>query len=194
MTPPGGSIKLLGHFVAVDRLHKAVVLAIRGTYTLSSLQIDAAAYSKPFLGGVGVAHSGMAKHSDFLWDHDKDTILEALQKNPGYDFIISGHSLGAGKAALLALQLNYDAFFAKQEDESLKRVKVKCFAFAPPPVFFQTDNTKSTVLKVKDAIANTTAFIHEKDCVPFMSIDAVRRLANTTTLVDATTWRKPNHA
>jgi hypothetical protein len=191
VTQPGGSIELLEHFVAVSKVDKAVVLAIRGTYSLSGLQIDAAAYNKPFLGGVGVAHSGMAERTDFLWDHAKDTILEALKNNPGYDFIISGHSLGAGTSALLALQLNYDAFFAKHGDELLKHVKVKCFAFAPPPVFVQTDNTKITVLKVKDAIANTSAFIHENDCVLFMSIDAVRRLANMMTLVGAKTVCKP---
>jgi hypothetical protein len=40
---------------------------------------------------------------------------------------------------------------------------------------------------VETAIINTAAFIHEKDCVPFLSTDAVRRLAKTSMDVDAQT-------
>jgi hypothetical protein len=36
----GGSTKILRHFVAVDAKKKAVVLAIRGTYSISGLNTD----------------------------------------------------------------------------------------------------------------------------------------------------------
>lgn len=40
MTPAGGDPNLVGHFVAVDRRSKAVVLAIRGTYSVSDVVTD----------------------------------------------------------------------------------------------------------------------------------------------------------
>lgn len=136
--PPvlGGNIELLGHFVAVDRRATqvdkskgAVVLAIRGTYTISGILVDATAFAKDFC--AGKAHTGMAKQVDILWESIKGTVVRELKENSGYDLVISGHSLGAGCAALLALKLNYEKLLEK-EDSSLSGVKVKCFAFAPP--------------------------------------------------------------
>ena len=185
-TAPGGSIKLLGHFVAVDRRFNqvskstgAVVLAIRGTYTISNLQIDAMAMSTPFC--AGSAHSGIATRADILWESVKGTVVHELKKNPGYDLVICGHSLGAGCAALLALKLNYEKLLEK-EDASLRDVTITCFAFAPPPVYLQTDRSKDS--EVSLAMKNTYSFIHENDCVPFLSVDAVRRLNSTVTKVN----------
>lgn len=39
----------LCHFVAVDHAHKAVVLSIRGTFSLSDLIVDATGFSSKFL-------------------------------------------------------------------------------------------------------------------------------------------------
>ena len=38
---PGGSTKVLRHFIAVDHSKKEVILALRGTYSLSELLVDA---------------------------------------------------------------------------------------------------------------------------------------------------------
>ena len=40
---PGGSMQVLRHFIAVDHKKKEVVLALRGTYSLSELLVDASA-------------------------------------------------------------------------------------------------------------------------------------------------------
>lgn len=42
----GNDINHLRHFVAVDHTHKKVVLSIRGTFTLSEIVVDVAAFSR----------------------------------------------------------------------------------------------------------------------------------------------------
>merc|ERR1719424_1214124 len=70
-----------------------------------------------------------------------------------------GHSLGAGVACLLAVLL------AKEEEALAARVR--CFAFAPPPVFAPLSAARGVEVR---------AFLHGEDCVPFLSVDAGRRL------------------
>ena len=185
ITTPGGDMDLLGHFIAVDVRKTAsaskkekgvVVLAIRGTYTISGIKADAAGYTTQFCDGY--AHAGIAKRANSLWEKVENDIVKALRENPGYNLIITGHSLGAGAAALLSLKLNYKGFL--NEIQGLERVVVRCFAFAPPPVFIQSSNNEALV----KAMNNTYAFIHENDCVPFMSISSVRDLAHTLKIVD----------
>mmetsp|Transcript_22230 Transcript_22230/g.48295 ORF Transcript_22230/g.48295 Transcript_22230/m.48295 type:complete len:601 (+) Transcript_22230:346-2148(+) len=193
VTEPGASMTILGHFIALDKRKSqvdtktaasknetengVVVLAIRGTYTVSGLKADAAGYTRPFCDGH--AHAGIADRVNELWEHVKDDIVQALRENPGYNLVITGHSLGAGAAALLSLKLNYKKFLNKSE-EGLDSVKVRCFAFAPPPVFINSSNSEA----VTQAMSNTYAFIHENDCVPFLSIGSIRRLACTMKRVD----------
>lgn len=182
---PGGSMDILGHFVTVDKKKNrvggedngAVVLAIRGTYTLSGLKVDASAYSQEFC--EGYAHTGIALRTEALWDHVKDIIVTKLLENPGFDLVITGHSLGAGASALLALKLKYEDALMK-ENELLKDVKIRSFAFAPPPVYFQTHPNE----KLTEAMKDTYPFIHEEDCVPFCSADAIRKMADTMSTVD----------
>lgn len=183
-TNPGGNINLLGHLIAIDKRSTyvgsgkpAIVLAIRGTYSVSGLKSDAAAYSRYFCDGV--AHAGIADRVDYLWDYVKDKIVQLLVENEGYDLVITGHSLGAGSAALLAIKLQYEDILIKANPKLLD-VNVKCFAFAPPAVYYR----KIKGPKMTAAMSNVYAFIHENDCVPFLSVDAVRRLCKVITDVD----------
>jgi hypothetical protein len=45
-------------------------------------------------------------------------------------------------------------------------------AYAPPPVFYP-------LTAAKEAVENTVAYVHNMDCVPSLSIHAVRRLLKT---------------
>lgn len=168
ITIDGGCIDVLRHFIAIDRVMKTVVLAIRGTYSVSDLFIDVKGYTHSFCGGS--AHKGIADRIHHLWENKEtqDTITKALKENPEYDLILTGHSLGAGAACLLTIKLHHDRVFPE--------TNIRCFAFAPPPVYLQSLEKNSNVDK---AINNIAAFIHEKDCVPFLGIDSVRRLSDT---------------
>jgi len=191
LTEPGGNMNLLGHFIAVDKRQTQlakmttgltdtvengnVVLAIRGTHCLSGLILDAEGYTDDFC--EGKAHAGFAALATKLWNEVEDFIVEKLRENPGYNLVITGHSLGAGTATLISLKLNYEHYFSKIR--GLESVKVRCFAFAPPPSYMPNDSSKFT-----EATKNTYSFIHENDCVPFLSVDAIHRLAHTMKEVD----------
>ena len=49
---PGGNMRVVRHFIAVDHIKKAVVLAIRGTFSVSELIVDATAETREYLVGV----------------------------------------------------------------------------------------------------------------------------------------------
>jgi hypothetical protein len=153
----------LKHFVAVDHAHKAVVLSIRGTFSIEEIVIDVTAYSREFCGGEG--HSEMATMAERVWDVAGPTVESLLTKHEGYELIVTGHSLGAGTACLLNILVHTKKLLPRAQ---LKRTR--CFAFASPPVYTPMEFVP------RQCLAGTTNFIHQDDAVPFLSIHSVRRL------------------
>ena len=78
----------LRHFVAVDHANKKVVLAIRGTFSLSEVIVDVAALSRPFCGGE--AHSEMASMAERVWEVAGGTVMGLLRDNDGYELVLTG--------------------------------------------------------------------------------------------------------
>jgi hypothetical protein len=155
----GGDVEHLRHIVAVDHAHKKVVLSIRGTYSLGELVVDAAGFSRPFCGGE--AHAEMASMAERVWEVAGPTVLNLLEKNKDYELILTGHSLGAGTACLLNVMCH-------QRGRALVRGRnVRCFAFAAPPVFTPIEFASS-------AADHCISVIHERDAIPFLSVDTVR--------------------
>ena len=103
-------------YVAVDRADRAVVLAIRGTVSASDLLTDACSEAAPFAGGF--AHAGMVISAYQVLKTQLSACAEALFDNPGFEFIITGHSMGAGVAAICAM-LVYTA--GEDDDDSSSR-------------------------------------------------------------------------
>ena len=103
-------------YVAVDRADRAVVLAIRGTVSASDLLTDACSEAAPFAGGF--AHAGMVISAYQVLKTQLSACAEALFENPGFEFIITGHSMGAGVAAICAM-LVYTA--GEDDDDSSSR-------------------------------------------------------------------------
>lgn len=99
-----------------------------------------------------------------------------------YDLIITGHSLGGGVACLLNIMCNVNKLVGDR--------KVTCYGFASPPAYSpcNPDATGDGIADppelVKQAIQNCTAYIHDNDAVPFLSIISVRRLAKLLDTVD----------
>jgi hypothetical protein len=180
----------LRHFVAIDHAQKKVVLSIRGTFSLQEVMVDVTAFSKEFCGGEG--HSEMATMAERVWEKAESTVSSLLKNHPSYDFVVTGHSLGAGTACLLTLLV---------QSRNLVQANTRCFAYAAPPVF--------TPLELAPNVDMTTNFIHQQDVVPFLSLYSVRHLfsrlqaiqsfvkdskmTNMDRLQVAVGWKPPSH-
>lgn len=153
-------VEALRFFVVIDHENKAVVLSIRGSFTVKEILIDVAAFSRPFCGGE--AHSEMANAAETIWGEAGETVTKLLFENPEYELIVTGHSLGAGAAVLVNILLH------QNNREAVDGRPIRCFAFSSPPVFAGD--------VAKDAIAACTNYIYDSDIVPFLSVDSVRRI------------------
>lgn len=157
----GADSNHLRHFVAVDREHQTVILTIRGTFSVSEVFLDVAAFSRPFCGGE--AHSEMANMAEKIWDAAGPTVLDLLRQNEGYTLVLTGHSLGAGTACLLNV-------LCQQNDRELVEGRsVKCFAYSAPPVF-------APLSLIEESVSTCTNYVHENDCISFLSVDSIRHL------------------
>lgn len=129
--------------VVADPKVKKIVIAIRGTLTLSDLltdmvakpqdlrqllqELDLSDLEKQMLDTFPAhmkVHGGMAKAALYVFQELKKNFLieKAHTRYPDYqDIVVTGHSLGAGTAVILAflMRLKYGNH-------------VKCYAYAPP--------------------------------------------------------------
>jgi hypothetical protein len=164
-----GDCQHLRHMVVVDHKHKKVVLSIRGTFNLDEIIKDAAAFSKEFCGGE--AHSEMATMAEGVWKVAGPTVKGMLNDNDDYELILTGHSLGAGTACLLMIMLETKNLLPAKQ-------KMRCFAYAAPPVFTPLEF-------VPKSVEATTNFIHQNDAISFLSVHTVRQLFQQLRAVDA---------
>ncbi|KAL3914084.1 MAG: hypothetical protein SGILL_006243 [Bacillariaceae sp.] len=175
----GGSMGVLRHYVVVDHARKALVFAIRGTFSIFGIISDWCSFSAPFCDGVG--HVAMSEVATKMWELTKNEVLAKLEELPDdYELVVTGHSLGAGVATLLTILLYH------QKCIPLKH-KVRCFAFAPPPTFYPLS-------AAPEAVAATTAYVHGEDTVPFLSVYHLRRFfksmaALKQATVGMSTWK-----
>ena len=75
----------------------------------------------------GFAHFGILKGALKILKVTKDVLIKLLEEHPTYKLVVTGHSLGAGTAVLITLEilLGKDPFVSPH--------RVKCIALAPPP-------------------------------------------------------------
>ena len=161
------------YFIAVDRAMKSVVVTIRGTANFADVITDLVCESVRFLGGH--AHDGIKRGAERLFEETIKTVCSLLDRNPTYSLVITGHSLGAGTSILLTML--YLAFQNGDLDnlrEILpskigncilrKGVNIKCYAFAPPPVF------SSPNLLDRYGLDSIHVYINHSDVVPRLSL------------------------
>lgn len=146
-----------GYMVVVDHELQLVVVALRGTSSVADAMSDLACEPAALqLGGhAGAAHGGMLTAARRLSEKLASLAEAGLEKLAGpRRILVTGHSLGAGVAALLTALWRDQPRFASSE--------VSCLAFACPQVL-------SAELAV--AVSNhTTSIIVGDDLVPRFSL------------------------
>ncbi|XP_029977264.1 sn1-specific diacylglycerol lipase beta [Sphaeramia orbicularis] len=144
-------------FVALDHKREAVLVAVRGTLSLRDVLTDLSAECEnlPIEGvsGACYAHKGMCQAAGYIYKKlVNDGILnQAFSIAPEYKLVITGHSLGAGTASLLAILLR-NSFPTLQ-----------CYSFSPPGGLL----SKALADYSKDFVVSV---VLGKDLVPRLSI------------------------
>lgn len=168
----------VGHFVAVDHKKKLAILGLKGTSTLSDVLTDLIAIPKEHVGCYFdddtfaappqnasksekatekmMCHEGIFTAA--IWMADSiQPMVENLFVPLGYKLVICGHSLGAGTACLLGLELRsrITAFRKNYTD-------LRVLAFASPPVLSY---------KASKACAPfVTTMVNNSDVIPRSSV------------------------
>ena len=119
-------------FVSESQARNEVFFVIRGTASMKDALTDGDCAAEdlnsalPEFAGVK-AHRGMAKSAHALLDKHASKILKCVEmfelKKKKPRFVVLGHSLGAGTAAIASILLK----------ERLGKTPVECVAFATPP-------------------------------------------------------------
>nr|XP_020442973.1 sn1-specific diacylglycerol lipase beta [Monopterus albus] len=144
-------------FVALDHKREAIVVAVRGTLSLRDVLTDLSAECEnlPIEGVSGpcYAHKGIYQAAGYIYKKlVNDGILnQAFSIAPEYKLVITGHSLGAGTASLLAILLR-SSFPTLQ-----------CYSFSPPGGLL----SKALADYSKDFVVSV---VLGKDLVPRLSI------------------------
>ncbi|KAJ3041463.1 hypothetical protein HDV00_009259 [Rhizophlyctis rosea] len=164
------------YYVIADAESKSVVVTLRGTLGLSDVITDlTSAYDPLTVGGVyGKVHSGMlASARKVAISSVKNSVMEALRKHPDFGLVLTGHSLGGGVAALLALlwscsTTNEDGevTFETNPRTGLPRRPLHCFVYGPPAVM-----SKNLSIYARNMI---TTVIYRNDFVPYLSLGLIR--------------------
>ena len=173
-------------YVAVDVVSSTVVVAVRGTVTGGDLLTDACSTSVPFLGGW--AHAGMVASAWQVVKKQMGPAAAALARNRGFGLVFTGHSMGAGVAAILTMLVRSgDADIMDAAEKEIERViergdatreegesamaaiaAARCHCFAAPSVC-------SLDLSLR-AREHTVSVVAGKDVIPRLCYAAVRRL------------------
>lgn len=117
------------YILYLDHDHADIVLAVRGLNL--ARESDYAVLLDNKLGkrkiDGGYVHNGLLKAAGWVLDAECDILKELVEKYPNYTLTFTGHSLGAGVAAMLALVvvLHHDKL------GNIDRRRIRCYAVAP---------------------------------------------------------------
>ncbi|RCI02280.1 hypothetical protein CU098_011896 [Rhizopus stolonifer] len=120
------------YYVALDRKHKAIVLSIRGTWSLYDAITDLVCEYLPWKGGL--VHSGMLASAQWFYTSIIPQIFRYIHHHEELSqFIITGHSLGGGTASLLTMMVA-DHIQELRDLANNPAFRLHCYNYAPSAV------------------------------------------------------------
>ena len=75
----------------------------------------------------GFAHSGILRGAKKILRMTKPILTDLLNQYPEYSLVVTGHSLGAGTAILISMEVMLG------QNQLVAADRVECVALAPPP-------------------------------------------------------------
>eukprot|EP01138_Halocafeteria_seosinensis_P002839 gb/GECG01002900.1/.p1 GENE.gb/GECG01002900.1/~~gb/GECG01002900.1/.p1 ORF type:complete len:780 (+),score=71.88 gb/GECG01002900.1/:1-2340(+) len=143
---------------------KNIVLSVRGTWSIDDVLLNVMAAPRQFNGGL--AHRGMLLASEAMINEVTQSLRQTKEHFPQYGLITTGHSMGAGIAALAAITL-------RREYPS-----VRSFGFSPPACV-----SLDIAIRSEPFIFS---FVHGDDVTPRFHIAAMEQLREELYQID---WR-----
>ena len=137
------------------------------------------------MGEAGEAHGGMFEAARRLRSELSPLLEEALRRHAGYGLVLTGHSLGAGLASLLAVLVGPTLTLGGGEggkgggggggndgDGSAADVRsVRCYAYAPPAVL--------SLERARAAASHVTSVVVADDMVPRFGVATTQDLRDS---------------
>ena len=160
---------LPAHVICLDHDYHCILLIIRGSLSVMDFIVDANCHYEPYTitdPGTGkevergYVHGGMLISSTGINNKVKNRLLSLAAKLPNYEIIVTGHSLGAGVAGLLALMWLSDA--------EMSKIPYRAFTYATPQIVSSSLNPYLESRCVTCVFGN--------DLVPRLSFGACRDL------------------
>lgn len=149
------------HYVAVDRARRRLVLVVRGSLELSDIATDLTARPIEFDFGGGLqghVHQGLMSAATYVHLNTAQALRTAAERFAGWPLLVTGHSLGAGVAALLLLLLRQPGATAAPPQVPI----VQCLSIAPPSVM--SANLADQVVGCCVSIVHNTDFVARLSC------------------------------
>lgn len=160
------------HYVAINADTKTAIIGVKGTSEVEDLLTDCCGTSVEYTLGDGrtiYCHEGVLTSAKSLADELEPLVMNLLLPDD-YHIVLTGHSLGAGAAALAGLIL--------RSRNSALDGKMKVYAFASPPVMdYET---------AKSCKSYMTTFVNNSDIIPRSSVANLAVLVEFLTKIRAT--------
>ena len=150
--------------VLVDADARTIVVTIRGSLHVEDVLTDVAAGvdEDPDLGGA--VHAGILRSAKWVVARVQPALRAQKEERPHYRIVVTGHSLGAGVAALTALLLD-------------SALDAEAFVFACPSV------ADPAVSKSPRAQARVTNVVHGRDWIPRLSVKSVQAVLHDVSML-----------
>jgi len=167
-----GTGRPLVHFVCVDHEAAAIVVTCRGTLGLEDVLTDLTCeYTTISIHGSSYrVHKGMYNSAVLLLQSRLlGSLATTLANYPDYGLVLTGHSLGAGVAALVSILISgpdESGAFVTKHDSLPQGRPIHCYAFGSPAIVCQRLRKATRGL--------VTTVVNGNDVVPSLSIGVIR--------------------